>query len=152
VAPTDNTESFSPADVELLAISPEDVDEIWWLASSQLALALSWTRKATLDSIHERLVDGGAQLWMAFLPQTDRILCSCVTDLIKWESGHITCRVLLVGGGRIELWRHLMRHLEAYAISEGAEAMEVIGRKGWERIFAREGYTHAETTITKELV
>lgn len=152
MAQTDNTESFSPADVELLAISPEDVDEIWWLARSQLALALSWTRKATLDSIHERLLNGRAQLWMAFLPQTDRILCSCVTDLMKWESGHITCRVLLVGGGRIEMWRHLIRKLEAYATAEGADAMEVIGRKGWERIFAREGYTHAETTITKELV
>ena len=152
MAPTDNTASFSPADVELLAISPEDVDEIWWLASSQLSLALSWTQKATLESIHKRLLEGGAQLWMAFLPQIDRILGSCVTDLMKWESGHITCRVLLLGGGRIELWRHLMMHLEAYARREGAEAMEVIGRKGWERIFSREGYTHAETTITKELV
>ena len=128
------------------------MDEIWEIARSQLALAISWTRKATLDSIHERLLVGEAQLWMAFLPNMDRILCSCVTDLMKWESGHITCRVLLVGGGRIELWRNLIRQLEAYAISEGAEAMEVIGRKGWERIFSREGYTHAETTITKELV
>ena len=151
MAAIDNTELFSPADVELLAIPPSKVDEIWWLASSQLELALSRTQKATLDSIYERLLGGEAQLWMAFLPKANRILCSCVTDLMKWESGHITCRVLLVGGGRIELWRNLIRQLEAYAIREGAEAMEVIGRKGWERIFSREGYTHAETTITKEL-
>lgn len=152
MAKIDNTGSFSPADVELLAISPEDVDEIWWLASSQLKLAIARTSKTSLEAIHERLLKGGAQLWMAFLPQTDRILCSCVTDLMRWESGYVSCRVLLVGGGRIELWRHLMRHLEEYAIGEGANSMEVIGRKGWERIFAREGYTHSETTIAKELV
>jgi len=137
--------------VRLLAIPPERVDEIWWLARAQLALATSWTLKATIDTVYADLIESKAQLWVAFLPAAKRILCSCVTDLQKWESGHMACRVLLIGGGRLELWRHLVHGLEAYAAAEGAQTLEIIGRKGWERIFRDDGYIHSETTIAKEL-
>lgn len=150
VSPADNTASFSPADVQLLAIEPGKVDRVWPLARSQLMLALSWTRKANLESIHERLLSGSAQLWMAFLPDQNRILCSCVTDIHVWESGYITVRVLLVGGGRLELWRHLIGGLEGYSRAEGAQGIEVIGRKGWEKVFKADGFTHSETVIVKE--
>lgn len=152
MAPTDSTESFSPADVQLLAVPPGRVSKIWWLARSQLELATSRTQKTTLDAVYASLLDRKAQLWMAFLPDNNRILCSCVTDIQQWESGYITCRVLLVGGERIELWRHLIRQLEAYAMDEGAHALEVIGRKGWERIFRDDGFAHSETTLVKGLL
>ncbi len=151
VAATDSTASYSPADVELLAIEPARVDQIWSLARGHLALGLSWTRKMDLESLHARLLDGTAQLWMAYLPATSRILCSCVTEILLWESGYRTLRVLLVGGGRLELWKHLIRDIEAYARKEGAQAIEIVGRKGWERIFRGEGFTHTETVIGREI-
>lgn len=113
-------------------------------------MALSWTRKSDLESIHERLLDGTAQLWLAYATATNDILASCVTELMAWESGYTTLRVLLIGGGRLEMWRHLIYGLEGYARAEGAHGLEIVGRKGWERVFKADGFTHSESVISKE--
>lgn len=134
-----------------MAVPPDQIENWWPLCAGQLALGISWTHHASLDSVHERLLEQSAQLWLAILPAASRVLCSCVTDLRLWESGHKSCRLLLVGGGRLKLWRHLLLQIEDYAREEGCDAVEVVGRKAWERIFKDDGYVHIETWIGKEL-
>jgi len=146
---TGSTALYSVADVELLAIEPGKVDEVWYIAAKQLEPALDLTPKATLDSVRARLESGDAQLWFAWVRSSGDIICSCVSEIRKWESGFKTVAVLLIGGSRMDLWRHMILQMEQYAVAEGANALEVIGRPGWERVF--EDYRKTETTIMKEL-
>jgi len=145
----ENTASFSRDEVELLAIPPEGIEHVWPVARSQLALACSWTRKADLDVLRERLLDGFGQLWVIWVPGQKMSLATCVTEIEIADSGWKTARVVLLGGGRLEMWRHLMTDMEDWAKSESCDAIEIVGRPGWRRVFPE--YQHCETVIAKEL-
>lgn len=147
--PAESTASFSKDDVKLLAIPPSEVGRVWRIAQEQLALAVSWSRKVDLAEMRERLASGFGQLWMVWAPQQERVLCTFVVELIEYPSGWKTARVVLLGGGSLESWRHLLGDVEAWARAEGCHAVEIVGRKGWQRVFP--DYEHCETVIAKEL-
>jgi hypothetical protein len=60
----------------------------------------------------------------------------------------LTCDVM-VCAGRAEDWQTAFAPIEAYAESEGCDAMRIEGREGWKRIFP--GYRLSSITLTKRL-
>jgi hypothetical protein len=144
----ESTESYSKGDAELLAIPPDGIETVWPIARAQLALAASWTRKVDLDVLKTRLQAGIGQLWMVWVPKDELSLATICTDLLVHDTGWKVARVTLIGGGGMDIWRSLLVELEQWAREEGCDAIELVGRKGWQRVYT--DYEHCETLIVKE--
>lgn len=144
----ESTESSSRGDIQLLNVPQEGVLQAWPLVEPLIARAAAQTRKCNLSHLRSQLAEGGAQLWAIWEPTSEAVLAAFVTTLQSYPTGWNTARVVLLGGERMESWRHLLRQVEEWARSEGCDALEIVGRKGWQRVFP--DYEHCETLISKE--
>lgn len=100
-------------------------------------------RTHTLEDVHAMVDAGEAQLWsgegsaMVTLVEDD----PCERRLLIW----------LAGGDLGELVGRLRPAAEAWAAENGCRRVLIIGRAGWERALAREGYAPLARLIAKEL-
>lgn len=128
--------SSSSADApHLLAIEPNRVESAWPLAEPWLALALERTEKLDLPTVLWACQQGDAQLWVAWDVVGRESLGALVTELADHPTGLRVARVLCLGGARFEEWAFRIRVLEEWARAEGCRALELVGRKGWGRVF-----------------
>lgn len=98
----------------------------------------------TKDHIWQRLEAGRAQLWP--LSQS-----AVVTEIVGYDNGIQHLRLWLAGGDLDEL-RAFVPQLEAFGRDNGCSKVVIIGRKGWTRALASQGYSEPKTvTLTKDL-
>ncbi len=120
-----------------------------WLASEfqrcrpwlQAALDTSPLKSHTIDHVWEALQSGAAQLW----PSANAV---CLTEIRIHPTGLKAFNGWLAGGDMEEV-RNTSRMLEAYAISQECDVIQIHGRRGWLRAF--KGYSDAGTTMIKDL-
>lgn len=86
---------------------------------------------------------GEAQLWTG-----DQ---SAAVTLIEDEPRERRLLVWLAGGDLRELVDDLRPCIEAFARERGCRRMMIVGRVGWERALAGEGYAPLARVIAKEL-
>jgi hypothetical protein len=86
------------------------------------------------------------QLWL--VRASDRLIGAVVTELRNYPRQR-RCRYLLLTGVSFDRWQHLQNEIEAWARANGCVAMEMCGRRGWERKLAGWRATHVE--MTKEI-
>lgn len=86
---------------------------------------------------------GEAQLWAG--------QASAMVTLIEEEPRERRLLIWLAGGALEELVRRLRPDAERWAKQRGCRRVLVIGRPGWERALASEGYAPLARIIAKEL-
>lgn len=144
---SDGLESSST--VELLCLPPEEVDKAWPLVRSLLARVTSLTPKLELEDILALTQSGDFQLWVVWDPASRETLAVFATQLTTYPSGWKTVRINLLAGEEMERWKHLIDGIEQWAIAEGCDAVEIVGRRGWGRVFP--DYKLIEHTFSKDL-
>jgi hypothetical protein len=70
-----------------------------------------------------------------------------VVEIVDYPQ-RATCRIWLAGGDMDELLE-AEKELRVWAKERGCESMEIIGRKGWERVLTE--YKSSAVILTKEL-
>lgn len=118
----------------------------WDRCSQWLQSALDFADDGrTLDSIFYDVNVGDMQFW----PGEDSAM---VTQLLDQPNGTRECNVLL-GGGTLETLERMLHAVEDFALQNGASAMTVIGRRGWEKSFLTRdsGYKAVATVYRKDL-
>lgn len=149
----DRLESYFTADApHMLAVPPAEVDRVWHLVAPILARAILRTRKITLEDAHELCTVGACQLWVVWFPQEGEdgeALGALMTDIQAYPSGWRVARIFVLAGEEFARWSHLLIDIEAWAVAEGCQALEMIGRKGWGRVFPE--YRPIEYVYSKEL-
>jgi len=114
----------------------------WPTLSEQLKPAVDRSQgRYTLDSVLEAIENRKMQLW--FVPAK----CSCVTQITNYPNKQI-CTLMFCGGHDMDEWVHHLETIEDWARSEGCDAMEIYGRKGWARVL---GYDTEMTLLGKNL-
>jgi len=118
-------------------ISREWISEVWPRLWPLLAPAYAKSREKTDLLAGIRAKD--LQAWAIF--DKDILVSGIVTRLrAVGTSGHLDCRIWLVGGDRLNIWApDLIAKLSAWAKAEGCTSLSGSGRKGWARIVARFG-------------
>jgi hypothetical protein len=130
--------------VDLICISPSQVDEFWPYASGLLKAAVERCGTWTLDGI-KRELDRGALLWAAWDGSTMRAVA--VTRLAEEKCGLVLEAVAC--GGEGQDWRRLYEEIEDYGRNEGCVISRISGREGWKRVFR--DYGVAWVTLEKRL-
>jgi hypothetical protein len=130
-----------------------DVDGLWPALSPHLDRAFETTRKIGNPDAKQMCEDGDAQLWAGVIwgEQGDvpAVLGSVVTEIREYTNGYRVLVVLAMGGVEFNRWdQMILKVVEDFAKSEGCDAMDLEGRKGWGRWFP--DYKQTSWTYTKE--
>lgn len=127
-----------------------DIDSVWEQVKPLILKALEYSNgELGIDDIYEKLKTKNMQLWICF--EDIEILSAATTEIIIYPKKKI-CRVVTLGGHRMAEWFYnLIQFIEAWGRHNKINGMEVIGRRGWERIGKRIGYGSQQSILYKEL-
>lgn len=96
----------------------------------------------TLDDIWNGVVRGDFQFW----PGDKSAVITEIQIYPQTKVMHI-----FLAGGDLEELLQMEKSVRAYAQTIGCNSMSISGRRGWVRIFERDGWKEVCTTIAKEL-
>ena len=113
--------------------------------SIQSALKLDAGRM-TLDDIKEALDERKMQLWGLH----DGILRAVmVTEIINYPQMRVV-RIIAVGGRDMDMWLDkLIETIEQWGAEQGAQAMEFVGRLGWQKVLSQKGWINPQIMMTR---
>ena len=83
------------------------------------------------DDYFDAIFSQKQQLWLAW--GGDEIVAVCITEIINYPKKRVL-NIPVLAGHQIERWVGFLRHIEAWAKSEGCRKIEMSGRKGWRKI------------------
>src|SRR5690606_31342744 len=124
---------------------------VWPKVAPWIAQAVGEEYVESLEIIKQDAMRGTAQIWVGHSPIDQQIEVVCVTEV------HIlgktrTCVVRWLAGIEVELWsQELEALIENWAKHHECLAIQVWGRKGWERVCKPLGYSHSFTVLHKRL-
>lgn len=126
-----------PCTVELLAVDPSLVADMWPHVRALVKRAIDRTDLCNFEGVEREVLAGTQQLWLGWNGTT--IEAAAVTQLVLIGTRKI-CIVVAAGAapGNHDRarWPSLMAGIEQFARDEGCRAVRIIGRKGWQRILA----------------
>lgn len=129
--------SSSSADLVATGIRSDRIGDMWPSLWPLIKPAYEKSREKTDLLAGIRAKD--LQAWA--ICEQNTVVSGIVTRLRPvGTSGHLDCRIWLVGGDRLNSWApDLIAKLSAWAKAEGCISLSGSGRKGWARIVARFG-------------
>lgn len=122
-----------PCTVDLVAVDPSVVEDIWPHARPLVKSAIDRTRLCNFDHIEREVLAGLQQLWLGW--DGTSLAFAGVTQLVL-INGEKICILVAVGGRDRNRWLPLLGKIEQFAKAEGCSAVRLTGRKGWQRILA----------------
>jgi len=144
--------------MNLVRIPTSNIDDVWNLVKKDIQEALSYSGNHTdSDFVLETLKQQKFQLWIVWDKEKkttkDKYYGVVITEVIKRKLRK-SCNIFVVTGEHRQKWQHLISVLEDFALEQECNNMELIARKGWERIMEQFNYkkTHVvlEKSITKK--
>ena len=105
--------------------------------------ALEYTKGThTIQDIWDGIVTGNFQFWPGEKS-------AVVTEIQIYPQAKVMH--IFLAGGDLEELLEMEKSVRAYAKTIGCNSMSISGRRGWLRIFERDGWKEVCTTIAKEL-
>ena len=144
--------------MNLVNIPSSSIEEVWNLVKKDISEALSYSGNHTdAQFVYDTLKEDKMQLWVVWdkdKPTTlEKYYGVVVTEIIERKLIQ-SCNLFIVTGRHRQQWQHLISVLEDFALENNCTNMELIARKGWQRIMEQFDYkqTHVvlEKTITKK--
>ena len=139
--------------ISITWIPPAYVDGLWDSASVLLKKAVELSENShDLDSLYEEIMSGSHDLWAIF-KEDDDLLAVFTTQLCKYPR-KTSLAITFCGshdrmGGVSGYWNEAMNQLVSIALSYGIESIEIIGRRGWTRVFRDMGFK--EVAVVSEM-
>jgi hypothetical protein len=98
--------------------------------------------KLDVDQLRVMCSEGRTNLWLIYFPQELAVdgnrgdfLAALVTEIQEHVNGWKAARIIALGGRQMERWVHLISGVEEWAVSWGCDSLEIVGRKGWGKLY-----------------
>lgn len=130
-------------------ISTEQVSGAWPAVKHFVERALEHgLGRLGVDDVEAQLREGGMQLWTLITSEGEpEVLAVLVTEIIDYPSKRVL-DLAFMAGDRMDLWLAALPALEAWAVTQGIDQVQIQGRPGWERVT---GYPRAAVVLVKDL-
>jgi len=137
---------------EIMIADQKSLPALWLQIEPYIKTALkAGTRDFDTEAVWDHLMKDEMRALVIF-DDEDVIVGCCVLELVDYPKLR-ACRIVALGGKKMNEWIHLLSVVEKLAESEGATRMEFIGREGWQRVEAltEQGYRKAGVLMHKRL-
>ena len=116
-----------------------------------------WLRRAVrgadpdsyLRNVQATLFAGINTLWR--IEEEEKTIAYCVTNMYTVDGLNKIAQLHLMTAESLEEVIPLLDYFEIWAKKKGADWIEVIGRKGWERRLKPYGFNHEYTSLIKRV-
>jgi hypothetical protein len=133
----------------LLPINRTDaIDALWPSIEEKLERVAD--DKVHVSDIYDFVIDGVWMLWACQVPETSEITSVVVTEFINYPQV-TNLRVIFLSGDD-EDWAYGMSVFEDFARINKCHDVEVLGRKGWERVLKDRGFKLNHITLSKRIL
>ncbi len=142
--------------MNLVNIPSSNLDDVWSLVKKDISEALSYSGDHT-DSqfVYDCIKEKKMQLWVVWdkdKPTTlEKYYGVVVTEIVKRKLIQ-SCNIFIVTGRHRQQWQHLINVLEDFAIENNCTNMELIARKGWQRIMEQFDYKQTHVVLEKQII
>lgn len=120
------------------------------ITAAMKKLVERFPREVTMKSLAEDIISGRQQLWLIL--EDEEFRSFVLTEIKITPATEIrTVYVTAMAGDNGVISTPLIKDIEAWAKAEGATQAKVIGRWGWKRPLAEEGYDMDAVVYRKEL-
>lgn len=134
--------------LHLYPVKPRDSGYIWPEVSGFFEEAIEKTKSPlTTGDLRRDVLSGDRQLWVI---RDDEIVAAFLTH-INTSYGVSYGVIAFAGGSGHEDWVEIVEPVSDWLRCEGAQFLEIIGRKGWERPLKKYGFEFAEIKLRKKL-
>ena len=142
--------------MKLVNIPSSNLDDVWSLVKKDIAEALSYSGNHTdADFVYDCVKENKMQLWVVWdkdKPTTlEKYYGVVVTEIVKRKLIQ-SCNIFIVTGRHRQQWQHLISVLEDFAIENNCTNMELIARKGWQRIMEQFDYKQTHVVLEKPII
>ncbi len=138
-------------------VTPEYIDSIWWRVEALVESATDYSgdRYSPLD-IYRSLVTGDSQLWAIYEGGTfeDKPLEIQAVVITRMEvyPGKKMLSIRFGAGTDVKNWKDpLLTTLEDFSIRSDCDGMEFVGRGGWIKMLAENGWKKTMVLMEKDL-
>ena len=142
--------------MKLVNIPSSNLDDVWSLVKKDIAEALSYSGNHTdAQFVYDCVKENKMQLWVVWdkdKPTTlEKYYGVVVTEIVKRKLIQ-SCNIFIVTGRHRQQWQHLISVLEDFAIENNCTNMELIARKGWQRIMEQFDYKQTHVVLEKPII
>ena len=142
--------------MNLVNIPSSNLDDVWNLVKKDISEALSYSGNHTdAQFVYDCVKEKKMQLWVVWdkdKPTTlEKYYGVVVTEIVKRKLIQ-SCNIFIVTGRHRQQWQHLISVLEDFAIENNCTNMELIARKGWQRIMEQFDYKQTHVVLEKPII
>lgn len=129
-------------------VRPEHLDHIW--LDIQPFIDRTEDEESPSESVYNNVKSGSWTLWLGL--NDNQIEMVMTTSFVTYPASGMMCRVETLAGSDLKSWTDTyLNLLEDWAKSHGCIAMDIFGRKGFEKALAPFGYKYEATLLRKKL-
>jgi hypothetical protein len=141
--------------MKLVNIPSSNLDDVWSLVKKDISDALSYSGNHTdAQFVYETVKQNKMQLWVIWDKDKeatiDKYYGVVVTEIVKRKLIQ-SCNIFIVTGRHRQKWQHLISVLEDFAVENNCTNMELIARKGWQRIMEQFDYKQTHVVLEKQI-
>ena len=141
--------------MNLVNIPSSNLDDVWNLVKKDISEALSYSGNHTdAQFVYDCIKEKKMQLWVVWDKDKSTTLEKyygvVVTEIVKRKLIQ-SCNIFIVTGKHRQKWQHLISVLEDFAIENNCTNMELIARKGWQRIMEQFDYKQTHVVLEKPI-
>ncbi len=142
--------------MKLVNIPSSNLDDVWSLVKKDISEALSYSGNHTdAQFVYDCVKENKMQLWVIWdkdKPTTlEKYYGVVVTEIVKRKLIQ-SCNIFIVTGRQRQKWQHLISVLEDFALEQKCTNMELIARKGWEKIMEQFDYKKTHVVLEKQII
>jgi len=142
--------------MNLVNIPSSNLDDVWNLVKKDISEALAYSGNHTnADFVYDVLKKKTMQLWVVWDKDKPTALEKyygvVVTEIVERKLKK-SCNLFIVTGRHRQKWQHLISVLEDFALDNQCSNMELIARKGWEKIMEKFNYKKTHVVLEKSII
>ena len=145
MSPTSTGTEANFEDYKLWYVNASDIPAVWPQVVD--LIAKTDDPETHHSDIYQELAQGNWVLWIA--TDSDGVIkVACTVHIVFYPKTKV-CRVETIGGDGMEHWLKFLHPIEEWAKLNECTAMDVWGRRGWERALKTHGYSFEATLLRK---
>lgn len=126
--------------MQVSQVEKEHIESIWPFIEGYMKRAAKYTYgRFEAEDIKEDLLKRPQQLWIAF--DDTKIYGAVITEITKYPRMKVVT-VHFLAGIKFETWKDpMLKLVQEFGKHNDCKLIDSYGRPGWERIWAKYGYT-----------